>query len=275
VERACRTHGNRLDRIWNGFAWVGLETPWGRLTAGRQYNPVFFTFLTMDYTEYGLYNHWAGVSNQANFLSTVGPIRTDNSLLYRSNPIYDVTAYLMYAFGEQSTSAARTDVWGAALHWKRGSWERAPGTELQAGLAHHQFNGVDPKPATFLKSVTVAGGSYRNGTFGVSVAYSMLDLAGGSIDNLISSVWLSSGRTSINRYAGWYLNLLHNDVSGFSGVANGRALQWGLGYIHPLHRRFWIAAAVGANNIDPVSPGGSAASALDPLRFTVAVRQFF
>jgi predicted porin len=261
--------------FWNAFSWVGLETPYGRITAGRQYNPVFWTFLTMDYTEYGGYNNWAGVSTQANFLSTIGPIRQDNSVMYRSNPIANVTGYLMYGFGEQTTSATRTDMWGAALHWKRGSWERAPGTEWQAGIAYHSFEVTEPKAATSLESVLVAGGSYRNGTFGASLAYSRLELGGGTIGNVMSTLWLNNGLTGVNRYAGWYLNLLYNDVQDFVGVRNGKALQWGLGYIHPLSRKFWIAGFVGANDISPVSPADSAAAAIDPLRASISIRQFF
>ena len=99
-------------KYWNARAWVGLEGPWGRVTAGRQYVPLFNAFLPIDVTGFGFYNSMDRYFN----------LRVDNSLEYVTPTVGGLTAAFMYAAGESFETPLRADSWGAGFKWLRGNW---------------------------------------------------------------------------------------------------------------------------------------------------------
>jgi hypothetical protein len=62
--------------FWNGQAWVGLDGQWGRLSAGRQYTPMFNAMIAVDATA----DQWYGTLESSSRYAT----RFDNSLEYRT-----------------------------------------------------------------------------------------------------------------------------------------------------------------------------------------------
>jgi len=99
-------------KFWNARAWVGLEGSWGRLTAGRQYVPLFNALLPIDVSGFGFYNSMDRYFN----------LRVNNSVEYITPAVGGLTAGLMYAAGESFDTLARGDSWGAGFKWLRGNW---------------------------------------------------------------------------------------------------------------------------------------------------------
>lgn len=113
------------SQFWNRQAFVGLETPWGRLTMGRQYSPVYTVLQPIDATAYRFYDSWD------KFVSVQ---RFDNSVEYRTPRLGGLMLNAMYAFGENLTPSAGTtppydltklrsgDYWGVGARWASGAF---------------------------------------------------------------------------------------------------------------------------------------------------------
>jgi predicted porin len=85
------------DRLFGRQAWVGLTGRWGQLTAGRQYNAIFYSMAEVDVfaaSQYGLGPLDPAISNA----------RHDNSLAYKGS--FDgVTAMGSYSVGRDTSNA--------------------------------------------------------------------------------------------------------------------------------------------------------------------------
>ena len=114
-------------KYWNARAWAGLDGPWGRITAGRQYVPLFNAFLPIDVTGFGFYNSMDRYFN----------LRVDNSLQYATPTVGGFTAAFMYAAGESFDTVSRADSWGAGFRWLRDNWIAGAGY-----MRYGQTNGV-------------------------------------------------------------------------------------------------------------------------------------
>lgn len=114
-------------KYWNARAWAGLDGPWGRITAGRQYVPLFNAFLSIDVTGFGFYNSMDRYFN----------LRVDNSVEYATPTVGGLTAAVMYAAGESFDTALRADSWGAGFRWLRDNWIAGAGY-----MRYGQTNGV-------------------------------------------------------------------------------------------------------------------------------------
>jgi predicted porin len=263
---AAASAGNQ--KFWNGQAFAGLESDqFGRLTLGRQYSPLFNVLLPADFTVYGFYNNWAGLTGSGfSAVSAQGPIRLDNSVAYRSPTMGGLTLHANYAMGENTTgTGASGNTWGVAASYKMG--------DLYLAAGHHSFDApiapVAQAGPIALKNVTALAGSYNFGTFGASLGYSMFDYEGAGKD--VSNV-LVGGYANIGPGI-MYVNAVHTDVSGFATLNNGKGLQLGAAYSIPMSKRTNVYAAIGMNDMTPVAAAGTAS--LDATRFAVGVRHMF
>ena len=131
LETGYRTDTGELDAagsIFNRQALVGLKSPAGTLTLGRQYTPYYNTITNVADP------FAAGLSGSAkNLLPTVGAnTRTSNTVMYVAPKMYGVIGELSYAFGEQAGSNSAGRQFGGALTYSIG--------KLNARLAYNNRN---------------------------------------------------------------------------------------------------------------------------------------
>jgi predicted porin len=254
-------------QFWNGQAWVGLEGGWGRLTAGRQYTPIFWALLPADFAGYGFYNNWAGFTGTGfGPITPQGPIRLDNSLAYRSPTFGGLTVYATYAFGEATSGAATNgfgggsgDIMGIAAGWQLG------GLYLAAG-----YHAIDNDAAGSLETVLAATASYKFSSFGLSVGYVQGEFVGpGEVSNLMGSAFLNIGPGSL------IVNAILIDPSGFAGLRNGSDLQLGVAYTMPISKRTNWYVAFGMNDVSGLQPTASTTSLDNAMRAAVGIRHQF
>jgi predicted porin len=245
--------------FWNGQAWVGLSGGWGQLTAGRQYSPIFWALLPADFTGYGFYNNWAGLTGGGFGVTPQGPIRLDNSLAYKSPTWGGLTVYATYAFGEVSVAnaPASNDILGIAAGWQLGG--------LYLGAGYHDIDA-----AAGLESVLAATASYRFSSFGVSIGYTAQEFVGGAEATIIlGSAFARIGPGTV------FLNVASVDIDKFAGARNGDGLQLGLTYSMPISKRTNWYVGYGMNDVSMFQPTTSTVLLDDASRFTVGLRHLF
>lgn len=280
------------NKFWNGQAWVGLETRLGNITMGRQYSPIFWALLPADFTVYGFYNNWAGLSGtNLNVASPQGPFRLDNSVAYKSPTMGGLTVYATYAFGENLTanpsSAANPgssttgsgDIWGAAAGWQLG------GLYLSAG-----YHSIDSKAwstaagaNTAAQSVLAAAASYKFSNFGLSVGYtdiSFKQISGNepSISNILISAFanLGPGTLFLNASQLGVKNLnVYSSTGTATAASGGNSLNLGVAYSIPLSKRTNWYAAYGLNDVSNLQPSSAANQIDGATRISIGVRHLF
>jgi predicted porin len=229
-------------QFWNRQAWVGLDSRWGALTAGRQYTLLWDTLIATDPTGFGFYENVSKLFNN----------RVDNSLMFRSPTIAGgLTAHAMYAFGETlSAGAAGTDAWGLGVSWRYG-----PVVGGASYMSYAQPTGPDRHETGIGAAWRFARASQLGGGFIRS------DLASGSdVDQ-----WYVSG--SLDALGGiTYLNYQYVDPA--SGDAGHRL---GLAHSRPLSKRTTAYVALGMLTDVPAGAFGPQ----DPVRVAVGVRHLF
>jgi predicted porin len=275
------------QKFWNGQAFVGLQSGWGQITAGRQYTPIFWAILPNDFTGYLFYNNWAAYSSSSQNVGAVqGPIRLDNSVSYRSPTFGGLTVYATYAFGENLSNSAANgsavagsgDVWGIAAGWQLGG--------LYIGGGYHSFDQKVFQAATgsglssvnqAFEDVLVITAGYRFGSFGLSVGYSELNFIGSAAfgtspaaETIFMSAFLNLGPGTI------YLNAANVEASGFAGLRNDSGLQLGLSYLMPLSKRTSWYVTLGMNDLSGLQSTAPTTYLLDSQqRVAVGIRHNF
>jgi len=279
------------NKFWNGQAWVGVETRFGNITMGRQYTPIFWALLPADFSVYGFYNNWAGLSGtNVGVASPQGPIRLDNSVSYKSPTMGGLTVWATYAFGENltnnpagatpgSSTAGSGDVWGVAAGWQLG------GLYLAAG--YHSIDqkawGTAAGANTATESVLAATASYKFQNFGVSVGYTEIgfkQISGN--EPTISSILLGAfanlgpGTLFVNATLLDVSNLNVYSTSGTATLASGGdTLQLGVAYSIPLSKRTNWYAAYGLNDVSNLQPASAATKIDGANRFSIGLRHLF
>jgi predicted porin len=106
-------------------AWVGIDSPYGRVTLGRQYDPFVGVVSPLSAAwQFGGYllTHPDDVDN---LLSTR---RLNNSIKYTLPKIYGLSAEALYSVGGVAGSLSRNQAWGMAVGYDGGP--------LQAGVGY-------------------------------------------------------------------------------------------------------------------------------------------
>ena len=98
--------------FWNGQAWVGLDGRWGRLSAGRQYTPMFNAMIAVDATA----DQWYGTLESSSRYAT----RFDNSLEYRT-PSWNGLQLFAMAASDENMQDVRNQYAVSAV-WASKAW---------------------------------------------------------------------------------------------------------------------------------------------------------
>ncbi|MFB9241758.1 porin [Massilia antarctica] len=128
-------------------AFVGLSSPAGALTLGRQYTPLFLSLSAVD-----PFQAFSTAGSAANLMSNAG-IRMNNTIKYASAPVNGFNGELAYGLGEVPGSSRVGRQLGAALGYVRGP------LSLRLGYANVNSIPVGPAPMTTGKT-TMLGGVY-------------------------------------------------------------------------------------------------------------------
>jgi predicted porin len=119
---------------FNRLSYVGLSGGWGELRLGRDYTPAWRAQSSMDPGAIGT-GLWSAQSALGSLVVTAQPagIRASNSLGYHSPVMGGFSAQLMYALGENASSAGATrddgKVMGARLAYQAGALNLVAATE--------------------------------------------------------------------------------------------------------------------------------------------------
>ncbi|RPH46204.1 MAG: porin [Burkholderiales bacterium] len=249
---------NANGNFWNGQAWVGLETRFGNITAGRQYSPIFWALIPADFTAYGFYNNWAGFTG-AGFspITPQGPIRLNNSVSYKSPTMGGLTVYGTYAMGENLTgTGSSNDIMGIAAGWQLGG--------LYLGAGYHSIDA-----AAGLETVLAATASYKFTSLGLSLGYTQQEfVGGGEVATILASAFANFGPGTL------FLNvaMVSPDVA---GLKNDDSMQLGVAYSMPLSKRTNWYVAVGTNDLTGLQPAASTVSVDGAMRASIGLRHLF
>ena len=254
-------------KFWNAQSWVGLDSQWGRLTAGRQYVPLFSGLANLDASGYRYYDHLSQFFNN----------RLDNALLYQTPAFRGLTIQVMYAFSGALAAPANTgataypqgkgDSRGAGARWDRG--------DFSLGGSYMDYGADKSGNALFSNRVEWgAGASYRfsrTGQIGLIYLVSNLgsgvtniadDNPSGSISDLkvTTDFIILSGRIGLGSGSGMlYVNYAYKNPRSDTDLKSPNLL--GITYDYPLTRRTDVYLALGnETHIKYAIPGASTSS---------------
>ena len=254
-------------KFWNAQSWVGLDSQWGRLTAGRQYVPLFSGLANLDASGYRYYDHLSQFFNN----------RLDNALLYQTPAFRGLTIQVMYAFSGALAAPANTgataypqgkgDSRGAGARWDRG--------DFSLGGGYMDYGADKSGNALFSNRVEWgAGASYRfsrTGQIGLIYLVSNLgsgvtniadDNPSGSISDLkvTTDFIILSGRIGLGSGSGMlYVNYAYKNPRSDTDLKSPNLL--GITYDYPLARRTDVYLALGnETHIKYAIPGASTSS---------------
>ena len=260
-------------KFWNGQAWVGLDSRIGRLTAGRQYVPLYNALIYIDATTYRYYN------NESQFFNT----RLDNALLYQTPSFAGLVVQAMYAFGENMAPLNNTsnnaypqnqgNSYGLGALWTQGNF--------LLGGAYMSY-GVDKLGYALFSSRVEwgAGAAWRFSKTGqIGATYLMSSLGSGvtSADNNIKNgvvadtsantdVIIVSGRIGLGPGV-LYCNYAYKDPNNYKNLKAQNL--FGITYDYPLSMRTDVYLSFGQESDTKWAGSGTAAS---PYSFGIANR---
>jgi len=250
-------------KFWNGQSWVGLDSGMGRLTAGRQYVPLYNALANVDATGYRYYD------NQSQFFQN----RLSNSLLYQAPTFAGLVVQAMYAFGENQGPSANTstnaypqgngDSYGLGARWDQG--------DFSLGGAYMNY-GVDKSGYALFSSRVEwgAGGAWRfskTGQIGVTYLVSSLGTGVTSSDNNIKNgvVADTSANTDFIMVSGriglgagvLYGSYVYKDPNNYKNLKAQNL--FGITYDYPLSKRTDVYVAFGQEGDTKWAGSGTAA----------------
>lgn len=234
------------DDFWSGDAFVGLETPYGTVRAGRITSPAYYA--TADYVS--LHNHDTGTSADALYT-----YETNNK---------NTVAYLTPTFGGFSAEIAHSLSEGAA---DKSTKSTQVAVNYDAG-ALHLGAGYSQNQDTDSPKQFAVRGLYELGafTFGGYYQRSKNDVDGNR-DAIRGSVMYTLGASEFHVNVGW--------ADDWSKADNTAATQYTLGYNYNLSKRTKVYAFYTAVNNDSDADYGTELTGKDPRSFAVGVRHNF
>lgn len=172
---------NQGERLFGRQAWVGLSSPYGALTFGRQYTMTFWAITDADALGPDIYG---GVGSIDAYIPNA---RSDNTVAYKGT-FGGFTAGATYSFGRDSTGTGNSPgqgtcagsipgnaqacrQWSAMLRYDAASFGVAASYDEQhggPGAAANFFNGAAPIPLTNSSdkdSRTQLNGYFKVGSF--------------------------------------------------------------------------------------------------------------
>lgn len=256
---------NDAVKFWNAQSWVGLDSSsWGRLTAGRQYVPLYDALATVDATGYRYYN------NESQFFNN----RLDNAVLYQTPTFAGLVVQAMYAFGENLAPTVNTatnaypqdqgNSYGLGARWNQGNFS--------LGGAYMNY-GVDKSGYALFSSRVEwgAGAAWRfskTGQIGATYLTSSLGTGVASADNnpkngVVADTSAStdfiivSGRIGLGSGV-LYGNYAYKDPNNYKNLKAQNL--FGITYDYPLSKRTDIYLAIGQDGDVKYAGSGTSAS---------------
>lgn len=260
--------------LFNRRAFVGLDGPWGILTAGRDYTPVYWAAMDGDIQGLKLY----GNLQQGLALSGTGAERfgrASNAVFYVSPTVQGLMARGVVSLGSESGGGPAEPprkanrMWAVSGKYTQGGWLL---TAAYQQLALPQVAGM---PAAFtggtgIRKDLLLGGRYGWGRYAVSAGYLRIRQptvanTDGRMVSLGASAQVGTGTVLAS-----LLQLRQNTASGTAQTAQ----VLGLAYTYPLSRRTALYTAYGQvrNSATAAFPLVSADSALNPGALGARVR---
>lgn len=239
--------GEQADpAFWNGQAWVGLEGAWGRLTAGRQYTPMFSAMIAVDATA----DQWYGTLASGTRYAT----RFDNGLEYRTPRWNGLQLLAMMATDEAAQD--RRDRYALGAIWQSGSW-----------LAAGAWQRLDAAGASGATVQYAAGFAWRAGPHQVGAGWMSDDPSGSG--RRVDYPYLSA-RFALGRW-----NLYVNLVGSLHEADRKDSVRYAIALDRPLSRRtrLYVAGSLDTD-LSTTTPAG-VATYVDGQRLSVGVRHDF
>jgi predicted porin len=234
--------------FWNGQAWVGLDGRWGRLSAGRQYTPMFNAMIAVDATA----DQWYGTLESSSRYAT----RFDNSLEYRTPSWNGLQLFAMAATDENMQDVR--DQYAVSAVWASKTWV--------ASGALQRLDAAGANGATVQYSAAIA---WRPGPYQVGAGWISNDPSGGGrrVDYPYLSLRIPVGVGS------FYANL----VRAMYEANQKDSTQYALAFDWPLSKRTKLYAAGSIDTDVRLSgtPTGAAPVYLDGQRFSLGMRHDF
>ncbi|MCI3208297.1 MULTISPECIES: porin [Pandoraea] len=225
-------------RLFGRQAFVGVSSPYGTVTLGRQYDEIVDMLARVDASlQWGIYFAHAGdVDN------TSGSVRINNSVKYTSPTVHGVTFAGLYGFGGQPGSVSTQSTSSVGASYSEGPIYLAAAylymkNPLQAG-----FDNLAPKnviysayvPSATSWRVIGAGGSYKLGDVTLGAEYTTTRFANGfnnadvSFDNYEVNVgWVPRPDLSL----GAAFVYTHGKLDATGAIPNYRAIDLNADYL--------------------------------------------
>ncbi|WP_051369727.1 MULTISPECIES: porin [Cupriavidus] len=210
------------SRLFNRQSFVGMESPYGRLTFGRQYT-TFFDILA-NFTPL----YYSGTYEPFSVL--LGPLRVDNAVKYRI-ALGALTAQAHYAFGEQPGSIQASASWGGGVSYGSGPFA--------VSAIYDQGNGPDTAAGIAKSRKAAVAGTYTQGPIRLSAGYRWgKDVAAnGATSSRDNMYWAGIGYQIATPF-GLTLAYYYDDIKSKAGVANpANPQQYVLQGIYSLSKR--------------------------------------
>jgi predicted porin len=221
-------------------SWVGLSSPWGTVTLGRQYSPEYIANSADDAFVHGLSGGLSNIgatvgTKTAGLLSAYSITgRTNNAIVYVTPSIDGLTVRAMYGVGGVAGAFSDASSVGAGLQYVLG-----PGT-LNAGYIRNRPTGVQ---GTY--SAYSIGGNVKFGTAKILAAYSKdvnATTPSATIRLALENVGLQYQFTPSDRLIGQVIRV----VDASDGLPSSKvAYVAALGFVHNLSKTTSLYCAYG------------------------------
>lgn len=248
-------------RLFGRQAFVGLNSNFGSLKFGRQYNPIRSVVDAIDPFNLGL-------AGNASFVFNVYGDRTDNTVNYSTPNLGGFTGQVAYSLGEVAGSSSRGRSLGASVGYARGP--------MLLSLAYHDQNLVTATSADNGNAKTaLLGGTYDFGFAKAHLAHAWNEASNAAGADTLDSRDLLVGVTlpfGPHTILGSYIR--RSDEL----VGTRDANLFAIGYTYALSKRTNFYTSYGRVSNDPtatVNLGSAVTAGNDPSVFNVGVRHRF
>jgi predicted porin len=221
-----------MTALFGRMALVGLETPYGKISAGRQLTPYYLDAVIK------------GDAMEAGYLNYIGTVfnlysRTSNSILYSSPTFYGLRLDAMYGFSNTAGDFVSGSSYNAALDYTNGP--------LHAAVAAYRLYNVTGNTVDHSEVISA---SYDTGPV---IVYGALTSIRSGLNGIPG---VTKQDTNVNAYsisAKYNVNAFNNVKVGVHFATDerkgpntgGNALVLGAAYTHILSKRTNVYAIVG------------------------------
>lgn len=244
--------GTTTGDFWAGDAFVGLQSNYGTIRAGRITSPAYYA--TADYVS--LHNHDTGTSEDKLYAYIA---ENKNTVAYLTPTFGGLNAEFAASAGE-GNDAAKT--WQAAVNYDAGP------LHLGAGYAENDPGDKQVAIRALYELGAFTFGGYYQYAKDETGAVSGLGVAGGDRNAVRGSVMYTLGASEFHVNVGW--------ADEWDNIKDSGAIQYTLGYNYNLSKRTKVYAFyTKVDNDSGAAYFTSVGEGKDPSSFAVGVRHNF